>query len=55
MVDDMVNAGANVIPGEVVVDQNLVTCSYYGSVGPFMRAVFDAVQTRARRVVGAPA
>jgi protease I len=53
MVDDMVNSGANIVQGEVVVDRNMVTCSYYGSVGPFMRAVFDLVADRAD--VGAPA
>jgi protease I len=47
MVDDMVNSGANVIAGEVVVDDNIVTCSYYGYVGPFMRAVLDLVAARA--------
>ena len=41
MVDDMVNSGANVVEAEVVVDNNMITCSYYGSVGKFMRAVFD--------------
>ena len=44
MIDDMVNAGANVVDGDVVTDRNVVTCSYYGQVGKFMRAVFEAVE-----------
>lgn len=44
MVDDMVNAGANVIDADVVTDGNIITCSYYGQVGKFMKAVFAAVE-----------
>jgi len=44
MVDDMVNSGANVIEADVVTDGNIITCSYYGQVGKFMRAVFAAVE-----------
>ena len=55
MVDDMVNSGANVVPGEVVVDENVVTCSYYGSVGLFMRTLFDVVEQRAAGGAGARA
>lgn len=47
MVDDMVNSGANIIEADVVVDGNIITCSYYGQVGKFMRAVFDTVERRA--------
>jgi protease I len=39
MKDDMINAGATVINAEVVVDGNLITCSYYASVEAFMKAV----------------
>ncbi|MFG1173707.1 DJ-1/PfpI family protein [Erwiniaceae bacterium CAU 1747] len=42
--DDMVNAGANVIEGDVVVDKNIITCSYYAEVGKFMRETFLAVE-----------
>lgn len=47
MVDDMVNSGANIVEADVVVDGNIITCSYYGQVGKFMRAVFDTVERRA--------
>jgi protease I len=43
----MVNSGANVIDAEVIVDDNIITCSYYGYVGKFMLAVFAAVERRA--------
>jgi len=39
--DDVINAGADVVDGDVVVDDNIITCSYYAYVGKFMRAVFD--------------
>jgi protease I len=42
MRDDMVNCGALVLDQRVVVDDNIVTCSYYAYVGEFMRAVFEA-------------
>jgi protease I len=45
--DDVVNAGADVVDSDVVVDENIITCSYYAYVGKFMRAVFDTVETRA--------
>lgn len=41
--DDVANAGAKVIEGDVVVDGNIITCSYYAYVGKFMNAVFSAV------------
>ncbi len=44
MVDDMINSGANVVKADVVTDGNIITCSYYGQVGKFMRAVFRAVE-----------
>lgn len=44
MVDDMINSGANVIDADVVTDGNIITCSYYGQVGKFMRAVFAATE-----------
>jgi protease I len=47
MVDDMVNSGANVIDADVVVDGNIITCSYYAFAGKFMRAVFDTVAKQA--------
>jgi protease I len=52
MVDDMVNSGANIVEADVVVDGNIITCSYYGQVGKFMRAVFDTVNRRATPGVG---
>lgn len=44
--DDMVNAGAHVVDAEVITDGNIITCSYYGYVGAFMRAVFESVDAR---------
>ncbi len=41
--DDVINAGAEVVDADVVVDGNIITCSYYGYVGKFMRAVFETV------------
>jgi protease I len=54
MVDDMVNSGANVVEANVVTDRNIVTCSYYGQVGKFMRAVFRAVEERVPPLPGLP-
>jgi protease I len=45
--DDMVNAGAEVVDAGVVVDDNIVTCSYYGEVGAFMRTVLALVEEQA--------
>ncbi len=39
--DDVINAGAQVVDSDVVVDGNVITCSYYGYMGAFMRAVFE--------------
>ncbi|EIC86285.1 DJ-1/PfpI family protein [Serratia sp. M24T3] len=41
--DDMINSGANVIEADVVVDGNIITCSYYAECGKFMRQTFDAI------------
>ncbi|MGI9098262.1 MAG: DJ-1/PfpI family protein [Solirubrobacteraceae bacterium] len=43
MRDDMIHAGADIIDADVVVDGNIVTCSYYGEVGAFMKAVIDLI------------
>lgn len=53
MRDDMVNAGADVVEGWVIVDDNMVTCSYYGEVGTFMKTVIELVEERATAGVGA--
>jgi protease I len=53
IVDDMVNSGAHVVDAEVIVDGNIITCSYYGYVGKFMRAVFTAVEANAGRQASA--
>ncbi|OAA29039.1 PfpI peptidase [Frankia sp. EI5c] len=45
--DDVVNAGAHVVDSDVVVDGNIITCSYYAYVGRFMRAVFETAEARA--------
>lgn len=42
--DDMINSGAKVIEADVVVDKNIITCSYYAEVGKFMRETFSAVE-----------
>src|SRR5919112_1805949 len=51
MRDDMVNAGAELVDATVVVDDNIVTCSYYGEVGPFMKTTIGLVLQRARGVL----
>jgi len=38
--DDVINSGAEVVDSDVIVDGNIITCSYYGYMGAFMRAVF---------------
>lgn len=48
MRDDMINAGADVVEGDVIVDDNLVTCSYYGEVGAFMKTVIELAERQAR-------
>jgi protease I len=47
--DDMVNAGADVVDAAVIVDDNIVTCSYYGDVGAFMSTVLALVEERGVR------
>lgn len=42
--DDMINSGANVIEADVVVDKNIITCSYYAEVGKFMKETFSSVE-----------
>lgn len=54
MVDDMANSGAEVVDAEVIVDDNIITCSYYGYVGKFMQAVFKAVAARTTPRQAAP-
>jgi protease I len=51
MVDDMVNAGAKVIDAPVVIDDNIITCSYYAWVEAFMRTVLEATRQRSTSVV----
>lgn len=53
MRDDMINAGADVVDASVIVDENMVTCSYYGEVGAFMKTVVGLVEERTR--MGVPA
>jgi len=42
--DDVINAGADVVDADVIVDRNIITCSYYAYVGKFMKAVFDTCE-----------
>jgi protease I len=51
--DDMINAGANVIDNSIVIDDNIVTCSYYGDVGAFMKTVIALTQARAHADIAA--
>jgi protease I len=44
--DDMINAGAQLIDADVVVDDNIVTCSYYGAIGNFMKTVLTLIEER---------
>lgn len=44
--DDVINAGANVVDSDVIVDGNIITCSYYAYVGTFMRTVFETVTAK---------
>jgi protease I len=44
--DDVVNAGAEVVDSDVIVDDHIITCSYYGYMGAFMRAVFATAEKR---------
>lgn len=49
--DDMVNSGANVVDAEVIVDGNVITCSYYGYAGKFMLATIEETTRRGPTVV----
>jgi protease I len=42
--DDVINAGAEVTNSDVITDGNIITCSYYGYAGAFMRAVFETAE-----------
>ncbi|GAA5107572.1 DJ-1/PfpI family protein [Nocardia iowensis] len=42
--DDVINAGADVVDADVIVDGNIITCSYYAYVGRFMQAVFETTK-----------
>jgi protease I len=53
MRDDMINAGADVVDATIVVDDNIVTCSYYGEVGAFMHTVITLVDERSRSEIPA--
>jgi protease I len=56
MRDDMINAGADVCDeDDVIVDGNMVTCSYYGEVGAFMKAVIEVAEAHAAESRGKPA
>jgi protease I len=46
MVDDMVNAGAHLVEAPVVIDDTIITCSYYAWVEAFMRAVLETARQR---------
>ncbi|MFJ2174028.1 MULTISPECIES: type 1 glutamine amidotransferase domain-containing protein [unclassified Streptomyces] len=47
--DDVINAGAEVVDSDVIVDGNIITCSYYGYMGAFMRAVFETTEKLAAK------
>jgi protease I len=42
--DDMVNAGVDWVDEETVVDGNLITARVPGDLGPWMRAVLEAIR-----------
>ncbi|MCZ4103026.1 DJ-1/PfpI family protein [Streptomyces sp. H39-C1] len=44
--DDVINAGADVVDSDVIVDGHIITCSYYAYVGRFMQQVFETVAAR---------
>src|SRR5207244_8437208 len=46
MVDDMRNAGAELVDAPVAIDGNVITCSYYGYCGLALRTVVEAVAAR---------
>lgn len=47
--DDLESAGATIVDADVVVDDNIVTCSYYGEAGLFMQTVIDLAEERFSR------
>ena len=51
--DDVINAGADVVDSDVIVDDHIITCSYYGYMGAFMHAVFETVEKLAPLPVAA--
>lgn len=53
MKDDMVNCGATVIEAEVIVDGNIVTCSYYAYMELFLKAVLASVERQQQHARGA--
>lgn len=48
--DDVINAGAHVVDSDVIVDGNIITCSYYAYVGAFMKAVFRTAEETIQNV-----
>lgn len=52
MRDDMINAGADVVDADVMVDGNIVTCSYSGEVGAFMQAVTTLAESDVAARIG---
>lgn len=44
--DDVINAGANVVDADVIVDGHIITCSYYAYVGRFMQQVFATLAAK---------
>ncbi|MFF3514973.1 DJ-1/PfpI family protein [Streptomyces sp. NPDC002573] len=44
--DDVINAGADVVDSDVIVDGHIITCSYYAYVGRFMQQVFETVDKK---------
>lgn len=44
--DDVINAGADVVDSDVIVDGHIITCSYYAYVGRFMQRVFETVAAK---------
>jgi deglycase len=48
MKDDLINAGADYIVADVVIDDNLVTSPHYKNNGDFMKAVLEEYEKRAK-------
>jgi protease I len=47
--DDVINAGADVVDSDVIVDGNIITCSYFAYVGTFLRSIFETVEKLSAR------